>query len=115
VGWSCGFYPESHPREHQSGTAATFDQARADFEAAWRVFLSNRTEADFQEWRDQRDRIARKYALWEAGEQLPSQRPNSMMRCICGKAFDSHRLEESLIHVPHLSAAHEIRRTQPLH
>jgi hypothetical protein len=40
--WWCGFYPGSHPREHQSGTAATFDQARADFEAAWRVFLSNR-------------------------------------------------------------------------
>jgi len=28
---------------------------------------------------------------------------------------DSHRLEESLIHVPHLSAAHEIRRTEPSH
>ena len=26
-GWSCGFYPGSHPREHQSGTAAPFDQA----------------------------------------------------------------------------------------
>ena len=58
------FYPGSHPREHQSGTAATFDQARADFEAAWRVFLSSRTEADFQAWRDERDWTARKYALW---------------------------------------------------
>jgi hypothetical protein len=62
-GWICGFYPGSHPGEHQSGTAATFDQARAAFEAAWRVFLANRTEADFQEWRDQRDRTDRKYAL----------------------------------------------------
>jgi hypothetical protein len=114
-GWSCGFYPGSHPGEHKSGTAATFDQARADFECAWRVFLSNRTEADFQEWRDQRDRTARKYSLWEAGEWLPSQRPNSMMRCACGETFDSHRLEHSLIHVPHLSAAHEIRRTERLH
>jgi hypothetical protein len=26
-------------------------EARADFEAAWRVFLSKRSEADFQEWR----------------------------------------------------------------
>jgi len=86
-GWSCGFYPGSHPREHQSGTAATFDQARAGFEAAWRVFLSNRTEADFQEWRDQRDRTARKYAMWEAGERLPSQRPTSIMRCACGESF----------------------------
>ena len=50
-GWACGFYPGCHPRERTHGTAATFDQARADFEEAWRVFLSNRTEADFQEWR----------------------------------------------------------------
>ena len=97
------------------GTAATFDEARADFEAAWRVFLSRRTEVDFQEWRDQHDWTARKYAMWEAGEQLPSQRPTSIMRCACGESFDSHRLEESLIHVPHLSAAHEIRRTEPPH
>ena len=70
--WWCGFYPGSHPREHQSGTAATFDQARADFEAAWRVFLSNRTEADFQVWRDERDSTARKYALWDAGNGVPA-------------------------------------------
>src|SRR6267378_1448855 len=50
--WSCGFYPGSHPGEHQS---ATFEEARADFEHALQVFLSNRTEADFQAWRDQRD------------------------------------------------------------
>jgi hypothetical protein len=39
--------------------AATFDEARADFEAAWRVFLSKWTEVDFQEWRDQRLRKSR--------------------------------------------------------
>ena len=113
--WSCGFHPGSHPREYRSGTAATFDQARAAFEAAWRVFLSHRTEADFQEWPERRHWTARKYPMWEAGERLPSQRPTSIMRCTCGESFDSHRLIESLIHVPHLSAAHEIRRTEPLH
>jgi hypothetical protein len=61
--WSCGFYPGSHPREHKSDTAATFEDARADFERAWQVFFSNRTEADFQKWRDQRDWTERKYAL----------------------------------------------------
>jgi hypothetical protein len=50
-GWSCGFYPGCHRREETHGTAATFDQARVEFEEAWRVFLSNRTESDFQEWR----------------------------------------------------------------
>ena len=38
--WDCGFYPGSHPREHQSDTAATFDQARADFERAWGSVLT---------------------------------------------------------------------------
>jgi hypothetical protein len=73
--WCCGFYPGSHPGECTNGSAATFDQARADFEAAWRVFLAKRTEADFQAWRDARDWTARKYAMWERGERLPSQKP----------------------------------------
>jgi hypothetical protein len=46
--WRCGFHPGSRPGECTSGTAETFDEARSDFEAAWRVFLSNRTEADFR-------------------------------------------------------------------
>jgi hypothetical protein len=101
--WRCGFYPGSEPGEHKACTAATFDGARADFGAAWRVFLAKRTKADFQAWRDQRDWTARKYAMWERGEKLPSQQPNSTMRCPCGKLFDSHRLEHSLIHVPHIT------------
>jgi hypothetical protein len=46
--------PGSHPRECTSGTAASFDLARADFEEAWRVFLADRTEADFDEYRKHR-------------------------------------------------------------
>ena len=103
-GWNCGFYPGSDPGDQETGTAAAFDEARADFESAWRVFLSKRTEADFQAWRDQRDWTARKYSMWAAGEKLPSQKPSSLMRCPCGETFDSHRLEENLIHVPHISA-----------
>lgn len=52
--WSCGFYPG----DRSSGTAATLDEAWAAFEAAWTAFLPTRTEADFQAWRDQRDRTA---------------------------------------------------------
>ena len=55
----------------QSGTAATFDQARADFEAAWRTFLSKRTEADFQAWRRQLDWTAEKYRRLDRGERMP--------------------------------------------
>jgi hypothetical protein len=69
--WRCGFYPGSNPGEHQSGTSATFDEARADFESAWKIFLSKRTEADFQEWRDQRDWTAEKYRRFDRGERMP--------------------------------------------
>jgi hypothetical protein len=69
--WRCGFYPGSGPGDCTSGTAATFDQARADFEAAWRVFLTKRTEMDFQEWRDNRDWTAEKYRRFDRGERMP--------------------------------------------
>jgi hypothetical protein len=92
-------------KECTNGSAATFDQARAGFEAAWRVFLAKRTEADFQAWRDARDWTARKYAMWERGERLPSQKPSSLMTCPCGEVFDSHRPEQTLVHVPHITAA----------
>src|SRR5260370_22621852 len=43
-GWRCGSYPSSYPGGCATGIAATFDQARAWFEQAWRVFLSKHTE-----------------------------------------------------------------------
>src|SRR5277367_6551443 len=57
--WRCGFYPGSKPGECASGTATSFNQARADFERAWQAFSAKRTEADYQAWRDQRDRPPR--------------------------------------------------------
>jgi hypothetical protein len=69
--WRCGFYPDSEPGDWSSGTAATFWEARKAFEAAWRIFLAKRTDADFQVWRDHPDRAAQKYALWDAGQHLP--------------------------------------------
>jgi hypothetical protein len=107
-GWSCGFYPGSEPGECTHGAAATFHQARADFEAAWRVFLAKRTEADFQAWRDDRDRTKWKYVMWVRGEKLPSQKPSSLLTCTCGQVFDSHRIEETVVHVPHITASASI-------
>ncbi len=91
--WSCGFYPGSH----QSDTTATFEEARADFEHAWQVFLSNRTEADFQAWHDQRDWTERKYA--DAGKRLepsshgPGKPCSHFMKCPCGAVFDLHGVD----------------------
>jgi hypothetical protein len=108
-GWNFGFYPGSHPGEHETGTAETFDQARADFEEAWQRFLAKRTEADFQAWRDQRDWTARKYAMWDRGERFPSQIPSSTMGCPCGERFDSHDPAGSYVHRSHIYAAQAAR------
>jgi hypothetical protein len=54
--WRCGLYPGSHPGEHQDGTAASFEEARADFEEAWQFFLAKRSEADVQAWPARLDR-----------------------------------------------------------
>jgi hypothetical protein len=82
--WGCGFYPGSHPGEHQTGTAATLNDARAQFEQAWRVFLSKRTEADFQEWREARDWTAWKYKMLDTRHSLPTQMTGGRSQCFCG-------------------------------
>jgi hypothetical protein len=82
--WSCGFYPGSRPGEITGDTATTFDQAREQFEAAWHVFLAKRTEADFEEWRYDRDFTAWKYAMWDAGMKMPTQTQDGRSRCFCG-------------------------------
>jgi hypothetical protein len=85
--WPVGFYPGSHPDEHRIDTAATFDEARAKFEAAWAVFLSNRTETDFQEWREAKAWTAWKYQMWDTRHQLPTQLPGGCSKCICGAGW----------------------------
>ncbi|WP_146687897.1 hypothetical protein [Bradyrhizobium canariense] len=62
--WDCGFYPRSHAGHRSDGTAATFEVARAEFEQAWREYLPQCTEADFEEYRRERDWTAKKYAMW---------------------------------------------------
>jgi hypothetical protein len=82
--WVCGFYPGSKLGEIQSGTSATLDDARAEFASAWAVFLANRTTADFQAWRYQRDATAWKYAMWDRGFRLPTQTTSGRSKCFCG-------------------------------
>jgi hypothetical protein len=107
--WICGFYPGMGPGQHQDGTAETFEAARAGFEGAWQRILPTRTDADFQQWRDDREARAAMRAMRNRGELMPSQIPSSMMACPCGARFDSHRLEDNLIHVPHITAEHQAR------
>ena len=75
--WHCGFYPGSHPGERQDGTAASFDEARSDFETAWKVFLASEPRRSGVAW--PASWTARKYAMRQAGEKLPSQKPSTLM------------------------------------
>jgi hypothetical protein len=86
--WSCGFYLGVEPGEHQDGTAVDFEQARADFEAAWLRILPALTETDLQAWRDERDSTAWKYSMRDAGMQMPTQLASGRSRCFCGSEID---------------------------
>jgi hypothetical protein len=61
-GWSCGFYPGSHPRECTNAAAATFDRARAAFEEAWRV--ASRCERRFTDAVCAVDRNQKRETIW---------------------------------------------------
>jgi hypothetical protein len=74
---TCGFYPGGNPGDDRHGTAASFEAARAAFEAAWREYLPNRSDADFQAWREQQRWTERKYAMWERGQRFTSQHPGA--------------------------------------
>jgi hypothetical protein len=98
--WSLGFYPVSHRGEVAAGTAPTLEQARSEFEAAWRMLLPKLSEADFQAYRRQRTFVSWKYAMWETGCKLPTQVVDGRSRCSCGAEIGIADVER------HVHAAH---------
>jgi hypothetical protein len=71
--WRGGFYPGSRPGVCTNGMAETFEEARAAFEAAWRVFLARRIGADFRAWHDQQAWTAEKYRRFDRGERMSAE------------------------------------------
>ena len=59
----------------------------------------------FNKYRHERDLKAEIRAKRARGEKLESEFPSSMMRCVCGIRFDSHKLNESYDHRAHIYAA----------
>jgi hypothetical protein len=110
-GWSLGFYPDLEPGQRRSGTASTFDQARAGFEAAWADLLPEIPAGAFDEYRRDHEHRAEIRAIHARGERLPSEMPSSLMRCVCGVTFDSHRPAESYDHRLHIYAAQAKKAT----
>jgi hypothetical protein len=104
-GWSCGFYPGSHPGGMHERIGRNFRPGPRRLRSRVAGVSGEADGRRFSGWRDARDWTARKYAMWERGERLPSQKPSSLMTCPCGEVFDSHRPEQTLVHVPHITAA----------
>ena len=104
-GWSLAFYPGLEPGQHRSGSAQTFDQARSDFEAAWTSLLPEIPADAFDEYRRDREHRAEIRVTHARGNTLPSETPSSLMRCVCGVTFDSHKPAENYEHRLHIYAA----------
>ncbi|KAA0076102.1 hypothetical protein [Tardiphaga sp. P9-11] len=98
--WSCGFYPVQ-AGECYSGEALDFETARAAFDAAWKVFLQKRTEAEFEASRRQQQWTANKYALWDAG--FRNKLGRGPLHCPCGATFDPGIPEETMAHIEHIT------------
>jgi hypothetical protein len=96
--WRVGFYPVSHRQgERQIGaTAASFEQARAAFEGAWRDYLPRCTEADFAENRRHRAVTAWKYRMHDTGTPLPTQMSDGVSRCFCGAPLTNATIDEHI-------------------
>jgi hypothetical protein len=96
-GWSIGFYPVDHrPGHHVGDTAATFELARAAFEATWLDYLPRCTEADFAENRRQRAFTAWKYRMHDTGTPLPTQMTNGRSQCFCGAPLTNAAIEDHI-------------------
>ena len=82
--WAVGFYPGLDPGQHCSGSAASFDDARAAFERAWPQLEPRLSEAQFELWRRDRDFHAWKQRMQAAGLRIPTQIANDQSTCFCG-------------------------------
>jgi hypothetical protein len=99
-GWRCGLLSGSRRGAHAEGTAADFDQARSQFEAAWRKLRPNYTDVDFTDYRRARAWTAWKQAMWATGCKLPTQTQEGRSRCFCGAEIDIASM------AGHVTAAH---------
>jgi hypothetical protein len=97
-GWSCGFHPGIEPGQHKSGSASTFDAARATFCGTWERLLPQIPHGAFDEYRRDRAFHRWKGRMWADGKPLPTQLANGRSECFCGAPID---VETSWQHIYH--------------
>ncbi len=101
-GWRCGFPQVIATGLRTVGTAATFEQARTEFEAAWRAYLPLCTAADFKEYRRHQAWTEWKYTMHDAGCLLPTATATGRSRCFCGDEIGAGFTEH--VYARHMAA-----------
>ncbi|MCA1379426.1 hypothetical protein I6F34_01150 [Bradyrhizobium sp. BRP05] len=96
-GWNCGFYPGCDPGQQASGTAETFEEARAGFEEAWKKLAATRTEAHYEEWRRSRDFHGWKDRMHDLSLKMPAQCAGGIARCFCGDVITARTVDDHII------------------
>jgi hypothetical protein len=87
-GWTIGFYPASHCGLRASGTARSFDMARAARLKRHGVGCCPRSRKPTSLSTGNRAHEAWKHAMRKAGCKLPTQVPDGRSRCFCGAEID---------------------------
>jgi hypothetical protein len=95
-GWSCGFYPGLEPRQHLSGSAATFEAARVAFDEAWSGLLPQIPEGAFDEWKRSRAFDLWIKCMWADGKPLPTQTASGRSACFCGAPVDLQTMSQHI-------------------
>jgi hypothetical protein len=99
--------PASHRGVRASGSAKTFDDARADFVEAWDRLLPEITKKDFDQHRRHRALEAWKRTMWETGCKLPAQVTDGRSRCFCGAPIEIKNVERH-VYAAHLMPLEEV-------
>jgi hypothetical protein len=68
----------------RAGTASSLEEARIQFQIAWREILPALPPNALDELRFELAATAWKYAMWEAKLKLPTQTVDGRARCFCG-------------------------------
>jgi hypothetical protein len=92
-GWYCGYQPGCDPGEAKSGTAATFDDVKTEFQKAWDRLAAKKTEAHFEVWRRHRDFLAWKNCMHDEAKALPTQQTDDRAICFCGAEITNASLD----------------------
>jgi hypothetical protein len=112
--WRCGFYPGSEPGDWTSGTVASFDQARGDFELARLVFSPCRSSIGERWSPSHRGRLRRipeaprldSVEIRDVGFGMQATHATSerRSRCFCGEVIDIKGMSQH-VHVAHMESA----------